>query len=304
MGQQKLLHGPLSLLGGFVDFRTRQKITPYLFALPNTVIFTTFLLLPLIVGLGFSFFKGNFTEGLHWNGIANYLQLAQDKSFLSALFNTLWYVVGVVVLTVGLSLALAIALKKTTLGNALGRVGFYLPAILSPVVIGLSWRWLFGSETGLVNAGLQLLHAQTISWLNETFWARVLVILASVWSLTGGAMVLFIGGLNTISPDMYEAADVDGATPWQQFTKITLPLLKPTMVLVTTLMTINAFKSFEVLLVLTNGGPGTDTKLLVQNIYQVAFDEQNPTYASTQSVILFAILLIFTFIQTRYTKED
>lgn len=287
-----------------MNYQTKQKVTPYLFALPNTVIFTTFLLLPLVVGLGFSFFKGNFVEGLHWNGIANYLQLAHDKSFLSALFNTLWYVVGVVVLTVSLSLALAIALKKTSLGNAFGRVGFYLPAILSPVVIGLSWRWLFGSETGLVNAGLQILHMNTVSWLNETFWARVLVILASVWSLTGGAMVLFIGGLNTISPDMYEAADVDGATPWQQFTKITLPLLKPTMVLVTTLMTINAFKSFEVLLVLTNGGPGTDTKLLVQNIYQVAFDEQNPTYASTQSVILFIILLIFTFIQTRYTKED
>lgn len=285
-------------------YRLKQKITPYLFALPNTVIFVTFLLLPLLVGLGFSFFRGNFIEGMQWNGLANYGKLLQDQAFLSSLLNTLWYVVGVVVLTVGISLALAIALKKTSFGNAFARVGFYIPAILSPVVIGIAWRWIFGAETGLVNAGLTMLDQAPISWLNEVFWARILVVLASVWSLVGGSMVLFIGGLNTISPDMYEAADVDGATPMQQFWKITLPLLKPTMVLVTTLMTINAFKSFEILLVLTQGGPGTSTKLLVQNVYQTAFDEQNPTYASTQSVVLFAILLLFTFIQTRYSRDD
>ena len=117
-------------------------------------------------------------------------------------------------------------------------------------------------------------------------------------------MVIFIGGLNTISPELYEAASLDGAVPRVQFWNITLPLLTPTIVLVTTLGIINAFKAFEVLLVLTNGGPGTTTKLLVQKIYQTAFDEANPTYASAMSVVLFLILMVLTAIQSRFSRND
>ena len=259
----------------------------------------------MLYGLVFSLYNGTFVTGLgRFVGLQNYLDLAHDQAFLVSLGNTFWYVFAVVALVVVLSLALAVMLRATSAGAAIARVGFYLPVILSPVVVGVSWRWMFGSELGVVNALITMTGGSPVPWLTDVSWARFLVILASVWSMTGFYMVLFIGGLNTISPDLYEAAEIDGATSWQQFWRITLPLLVPTTLLVTILTTINAFKSFEIILVLTSGGPGNSTKLLVQNIYQTAFDASNPSYASAQSVVLFVILMLLTFIQTRVSRED
>lgn len=280
-----------------------KRLTPYLFVFPNTVIFSVFVPLPMVVGLGFSLFQGNLTTGLHSFGLHNYARLFGDGAFLEALFNTLWYVVAVVGLEVTLALALAVMLKETTLGTAIARVGFYIPVILSPVVIGVAWRWMFG-ELGVVNALISEAGGSPIPFFTSVEWARVVVVLASVWAGAGLAMVIFIGGLNTIPKDIYEAAAIDGASPRQQFWRITLPLLTPTIVLVTTLSTIGAFKAFEVLLVLTNGGPGTATKLLVQRIYQTAFDEADPTYASAMSVVLFVILMLLTVVQTRFSRSQ
>ncbi|MEF2277800.1 sugar ABC transporter permease [Deinococcus sp. YIM 134068] len=288
-----------------MNYRTRKGLVPYLFVAPNTLIFSLFVLLPMIYGLGFSLFDGNFTTGLgNFVGLQNYQELLQDGAFLRALLNTLWYVGAVVVMVVVLSLALALMLKETTLASSIARVGFYLPVILSPVVVGVAWRWMFGTELGIINALLTMTGGSPIPWLTDVTWARVLVTLASVWSMTGFYMVLFIGGLNTIPTDMYEAAEVDGASPAQRFWKITVPLLVPTTMLVTILATINAFKAFEIILVLTSGGPGDSTKLLVQNIYQSAFEGGNPSYASAQSVVLFAVLMLLTFVQTRIARED
>ena len=280
-----------------------KRLTPYLFVAPNTLIFATFVLLPMVFGLGFSLFQGNFTTGLHSFGLANYTRLFTDQAFGEALFNTLWYVVAVVALEVTLALGLAVMLKQTTVGTTIARVGFYLPVILSPVVIGVAWRWMFG-ELGVINAAIDSTGGSPIPFFTDITWARVVVVLASVWAGAGLAMVIFIGGLNTIPADVYEAASIDGATPTQQFWRITLPLLTPTVVLVTTLSTIGAFKAFEVLLVLTNGGPGTATKLLVQRIYQTAFDETDPTYASAMSVVLFVILMLLTVVQTRFSRQS
>ncbi len=280
-----------------------KRLTPYLFVAPNTIIFSVFVLLPMIFGLGFSLFDGNFTTGLHDFGFQNYARLFQDNAFLEALLNTFWYVAAVVILNVAISLALAVMLRQTTLGTALARVGFYIPVILSPVVIGVAWRFMFG-ELGIVNALIGNFGGTAIPFFTEPAFARLLVVLASVWAGVGASMVIFIGGLNTIAPELYEAASIDGAVPSVQFWKITLPLLTPTIVLVTTLSIINAFKAFEVLLVLTNGGPGTTTKLLVQKIYQTAFDETNPTYASAMSVVLFLILMVLTAVQSRFSRND
>jgi alpha-1,4-digalacturonate transport system permease protein len=282
----------------------QKRLVPYLFVAPNTIIFSVFVLLPMLFGLGFSLFDGNFTTGLSNFGLQNYGRLFQDSSFLEALLNTLWYVTGVVILGVVISLGLAVMLRKTTVGTALARVGFYIPVILSPVVIGVAWRWMFGSDLGIVNALISGAGGSPIPFFTDIGWARVLVVVASVWAGVGASMVIFIGGLNTIPTDLYEAASIDGANPNLQFWRITLPLLKPTIVLVTTLSIINAFKAFEVLLVLTNGGPGTSTKLLVQKIYQTAFDETNPTYASAMSVVLFMILMLLTVVQTRFSRDD
>ncbi|WP_299432243.1 carbohydrate ABC transporter permease [uncultured Meiothermus sp.] len=211
---------------------------------------------------------------------------------------------AVVSLVVMFSLMLALALRASSMGSALARIGFYLPVILSPVVVGVAWRWMFSSDLGVINGVLVSMGHSPIPWLTDINWARAVVVLASVWAMTGFYMVIFIGGLNTIPSELYQAAEVDGANSTQQFWKITLPLLAPTTLLVTILATINSFKAFEIILVLTNGGPGDATRLLVQNIYQTAFDASNPTYASAQSVVLFSVLMLLTFWQLRITRED
>ncbi|RIH84967.1 carbohydrate ABC transporter permease [Calidithermus roseus] len=282
-----------------------KLLTPYLFVAPNTLIFGIFVVLPMAYGLVYSFYRGNFIGGLQqFVGLGNYQQLLQDRAFLTSLSHTFVYVVLVVCLVVVLSLALAIALRATSLGTALARIGFYLPVILSPVVVGVAWRWMFSSDLGVINAVLSSLGQSPIPWLTDINWARAVVILASVWSMVGFYMVIFIGGLNTIPAELYQAAEVDGANPRQQFWQITLPLLTPTTLMVTILATINSFKAFEIILVLTNGGPGDATRLLVQNIYQTAFEGANPTYASAQSVVLFGILMLLTLVQLRISRED
>lgn len=279
-------------------------LIPYFFVAPNTLIFGIFVLLPMVYGLIYSFYRGNFISGLQqFVGLENYRKLLHDQAFLSSLLHTLVYVFLVVLLVVALSLALALALRATSLGTSLARIGFYLPVILSPVVVGVAWRWMFSSDLGVINALLSSLGQSPVPWLTDINWARAVVILASVWSMAGFYMVIFIGGLNTIPTELYQAAEVDGANPRQQFWQITLPLLAPTTLLVTILATINAFKAFEIILVLTNGGPGDATRLLVQNIYLTAFEGANPTYASAQSVVLFAILMLLTLVQMRVSRE-
>ncbi len=288
-----------------MTYRLRQKIVPYLFLIPNTAIFSLFVLLPMVYGLIFSLYNGSFVQGFgRFVGLANYIQLGRDQTFQTSLFNTFWYVVVVVSLVLVLSLTLAVLLRQTSLGSSIARIGFYLPVILSPVIVGVSWRWMFSTDLGVINALLTEWGRTPIPWLTDVHWAQMVVVLASVWSMTGFYMVLFIGGLNTIPPELYEAAEIDGATTRQQFWRITLPLLTPTTLLVTILATINSFKAFEIILVLTNGGPGDGTKLLVQNIYQTAFDASNPSYASAQSVVLFVILMLLTFFQTRLAREN
>ena len=253
----------------------------------------------------YSLYRGNFINGLQqFVGLSNYQQLLADKAFQTSLLQTLLYVVAVVSLVVGLSLALAVALRSTSLGSAVARIGFYLPVILSPVVVGVAWRWMFSSDLGVINALLASLGRSPIPWLTDVNWARGVVVLASVWSMVGFYMVIFIGGLNTIPAEIYQAAQVDGAGPRQQFWQITLPLLAPTTLMVTILATINSFKAFEIILVLTGGGPGDATRLLVQNVYLTAFEAGNPTYASAQSVVLFGILMLLTLAQLRISRED
>jgi len=288
-----------------MTYKLKQKIIPYLFLAPNTLIFAVFVLLPMIYGLVFSLYKGSFVQGFGpFVGLANYTQLSHDQSFITSLSNTFGYVLVVVALVLVTSLTLALLVRQTSVGSSIARAGIYLPTILSPVIVGISWRWMFSSDLGVINALLTTWGHAPIPWLTDVRWAQAVVILASVWSMMGFYMVLFIGGLNAIPPELYEAAEIDGATGGQRFWRITLPLLAPTTLLVTILATINSFKAFEIILVLTNGGPGDGTKLLVQNIYQTAFDASNPSYASAQSVLLFAILMLLTFVQIRVAREE
>lgn len=289
--------------------RSRRKLgsflLPYLFLAPNTLIFGLFVIIPLLYGMWVSLFRWSLTRGLVGSpDFSNYLRLLQDPGFWASFGNTLWYVGAVVPLVLATSLSLALLVRESRPATLLARLGFYLPAVLSPVVVGVAWRWMFGLELGIVNALLAGLHLPPIGWLTDPQWARVLAVVASVWTMVGFYMVMFLAGLSAIPEEYYEASRIDGAGPWTQFWRITLPLLGPTILMVVILTTINAFKTFELLLVLTGGGPGGATRLVVQNIYETAFDRMDLGYAAAQAAVLFLVLVVLTTAQLRVAREE
>jgi alpha-1,4-digalacturonate transport system permease protein len=238
-------------------------------------------------------------------GLKNYAQLMGDPRFYAAFGNTLLFTLIAVPSTVILSLSLALFLQNKFIGIGVIRAFVYWPSMISPIIIGIAWRWIFGYETGILNYLVSLFGFGPIPWLIEGPHAFLSVILVSVWAQAGFFMIIFIGGLNTIPENYYEAASIDGAGRIQRFFHITLPLLRPTTLLVLVLTTINALKVYQQVVVLTEGGPGRATVFLVQNIYEEAFTRPfGVGYASAQSFIFFLIILLFSIFQFRLMKED
>jgi alpha-1,4-digalacturonate transport system permease protein len=172
------------------------------------------------------------------------------------------------------------------------------------ITVGIAWRFIFGDEMGILNYFLRESGREPVGWLTDSSIAMFSVVFVSVWAYAGYYMVVFIAGLQAIPEDLYEAAHIDGATPAKTFFKITMPMLKSTILVVLILATINAFKAYELVLVMTNGGPGYATKFIVQQVYQVAFMEDRLGYASAMSLVLMLIIAVFTAIQFRISGAE
>jgi alpha-1,4-digalacturonate transport system permease protein len=293
---------------------TKKKISflPYLYILPVMIIFSLFIIWPAIEGFSQSLFHRGIivrpdipTLRAQFVGLKNYAQLMGDPRFYAAFGNTLLFTLIAVPSTVILSLSLALFLQNKFIGIGVIRAFVYWPSMISPIIIGIAWRWIFGYETGILNYLVSLFGFGPIPWLIEGPHAFLSVILVSVWAQAGFFMIIFIGGLHTIPENYYEAASIDGAGRIQRFFHITLPLLRPTTLLVLVLTTINALKVYQQVVVLTEGGPGRATVFLVQNIYEEAFTRPfGVGYASAQSFIFFLIILLFSIFQFRLMKED
>jgi alpha-1,4-digalacturonate transport system permease protein len=293
---------------------TKKKISflPYLYILPVMIIFSLFIIWPAIEGFSQSLFHRGIivrpdipTLRAQFVGLKNYAQLMGDPRFYAAFGNTLLFTLIAVPSTVILSLSLALFLQNKFIGIGVIRAFVYWPSMISPIIIGIAWRWIFGYETGILNYLVSLFGFGPIPWLIEGPHAFLSVILVSVWAQAGFFMIIFIGGLNTIPENYYEAASIDGAGRIQRFFHITLPLLRPTTLLVLVLTTINALKVYQQVVVLTEGGPGRATVFLVQNIYEEAFTRPfGVGYTSAQSFIFFLIILLFSIFQFRLMKED
>jgi ABC-type sugar transport system permease subunit len=219
-------------------------------------------------------------------------------------FNTAWYTLTVVPLITAGSIAIAVFLRQSRPALLMARVGFYIPFVLSPVVVATSWKWLLNEDLGVINGFLKWAGMSEVPWLSSDFSARVCVVLASVWNLVGFYMLMILAGLSQISPDLYEAARIEGANAWQRFWKITLPMLRPTILLVVILATVHATQAFETILLLTDGGPGGATRLVVQNMYLAAFGRLQPGYGVAQAVILFPIIMFVAWLQLRLFKQE
>lgn len=285
---------------------------PYLLMLPTMVLLITFTLYPLVQGLLMAFFKRGVVVVPQvpntlpqYVGLENFIGLLSNGDFQNSLLKTVLFVVIAVPLNIVVSLSLALLLAPQTKLFALVRTVVFFPSMISLLIIGVAWRWLFGLNNGLVNYLLSLVGIAPIPWLEQDTMAQVAMVIAWVWAQAGFNMMIFIAGLTAISSDYYEAASIDGTSKWRQFTHITLPLLKPTLAVVLVLSSIEAFKVYELVVSLTGGGPGKATVYLIQTIYDTAFQKpMQAGVAAAQSMVLFIILLFLTVFQLRVSRGE
>lgn len=285
-----------------------QTLAPLLFLAPNLLVFSLFIIVPAVLGLRMSLFQWSMLEGSKFVGLANFGELFRDPMFWKTFLNTLVYVATVVPLLLVTSLALALPLSGEGRGMGLFRAIYYLPTLLSLIVVGIAWRWILGYDLGILNFLLRGFGAEPVRWLTNGPLAMTSLIVVTAWTRIGYFMMMFIGGLQAIPKTYYEAAEMDGAGRLTRLRRITLPLLKPMILVVVVLSTIEAFKAYELIYVMTQGGPGSSTKLLVQYIYQAAFEEDRLGYGAAMSVVLLAVIGVFTALQFRaqrgeYTNE-
>lgn len=277
-------------------------VIPYLYLLPALVFISVFFVLPVL-------FSG-YLSVLNWDmispqrtfvGLHNYLRALQDPVFQMATKNTLLYALGTVPTSIVLGLGLAVLVESTTRAREIYRFVFFVPTVTSMSVVALVWILLYSPKLGLVNQGLGLLGIGGPDWLNDPKWALGALMVVGVWKGFGYNMVLFIAGLKNIDRELYEAASIDGASSWQRFRRITLPLLSPVTLFVTILMLISSFQVFASIQIMTEGGPNNATNVLVYKIWQEAFKFFDAGLATAVATVLFVIVAALTIAQLRFS---
>ncbi|MFJ5302974.1 carbohydrate ABC transporter permease [Streptomyces sp. NPDC088350] len=278
--------------------RSTYTLAPLVLIAANVVLFALFFVWPAVIGLVYSFTNYTGVGAFQFIGLDNYHNLFGDSTFYDALTRTLLYAVLFVPLNFALSLLAAnLVVNKHAKGASVARVIFFIPWLLSPIVVGVLWRWLFGENFGLVNYVIEKFGGSAVPWQSNADLSLIVVVFAASWAWTGFSMLLFIAAIKNVPVSYYEAASLDGAGPWRQFISITLPSIAPTSFIVILLNTINAMKEYPVFVSLNNGGPGTSNNLLVQYIYQTGFQRGQIGYASAASFVLMLILMAVAIIQ-------
>lgn len=281
-----------------------EERAAWLFLAPSLVLFAIFTAIPVISAFFISFTQWNLFNEVTWVGLGNYLELAKDEIFAKVLGNTAYFVLVSVPVQIVLALACALVLNRGIKGQTFFRVVYFLPVVTSTIAAALVWAWLFNSNFGLINAALSLVGVTDLpKWMGSTRWAMPAIIIVSIWQNLGYAMVLFLAGLQNIGKDVHDAAALDGATGWDRFWHITLPLLSPTTFFVLVISIIGSFQVFELVLVMTKAGPANATNTLVYYIYQNGFQFYQMGYASAAAMVLFLIVLAFTLVQYKLQRR-
>ncbi|MDR8409700.1 sugar ABC transporter permease [Nonomuraea sp. 3-1Str] len=282
----------------------RDILVGWSFILPNFAGFLLFTIIPMLAAFALAFLDWDSYSDPEWVGLDNFARLLTDQNFHVALRNTLFYAAGHIPLTLAAALGLAIALNRKLRGVPFFRTAAFFPYITSLVAVAVVWNMLFNPTAGPIN---QVLEAIGVSdpprWVASTDWAMPAVIITSVWRDMGYYMVLYLAGLQTIPKEYYEAARVDGANAWQRFWGITLPSLRPTTFFVVVMLTIQSFKVLDLILVMTDGGPGRSTLVLAQLIYREGITEGKFGYSSAIALVLFVIVLTVTVVQFRINER-
>jgi len=284
--------------------KRRNNLVAWSFILPNFAGFFIFTLIPVIASFILAFMKWDAFSAPEFTGLDNFNKMIHDQVFWKSLWNTIYYTVGTVPLTLVLSLGLALLLNKKIRGISTFRAAIFFPYITSLVAVAVVWNMLFHPELGIINEFLRFIGVDNPpGWTSSSKWAMPAIIIVSVWRGMGYYMVLYLAGLQSIPKELYEAAEIDGANTWHKFRNVTLPMLTPTTFLVLIMLTISCFKVFDLVQVMTMGGPGGATNVLVYEIFNEGFVKYNFGYASAISLVLFLLVLGVTIIQFRIQEK-
>lgn len=286
-----------------LDRSTRESITAFLMLLPAMVGLGLFLFLPSVSAavLGFT----NYILGpieTEFVGLHNFLRMFGDSTFIRSMINTLYFAALVVPLQTTLALVLALLVNKKVAGVNFFRAIYFFPTIMALVVVSVVWALLL-NKGGVINGMFAKVGIGPIPFLTSTAWAMPSIVLASIWQGAGLQMVIFLSGLQAIPKRLYEAAEIDGASPWQQFRHVTIPQLRPTIMVVVVITTILSFRLFVQPFVMTRGGPGGSTQSIIMYIYDKGIGDFNLGYSSAMSFFLFLVVLTISLAQRRFLSR-
>ncbi|MFJ2444442.1 carbohydrate ABC transporter permease [Streptomyces sp. NPDC087658] len=284
--------------------RRRNALVGWSFILPNFLGFAALTLVPVIGSVLLAFTNWNSYATPEWVGLDNFRRMIDDDNFWTAFKNTSWYAAGHIPLTLVAALGLAVLLNQRLRGVGMLRTAFFFPYITSLVAVAVVWNMLLSPEVGPVNQLLRFVGvADPPGWTASTDWAMPALIITSVWRDMGYYMVLYLAGLQAIPGELYEAARVDGAGAWKRFRHVTLPGLRPTTFFVLVMLTVSSFKVFDLVQVMTEGGPGRSTLVLSQLIFRQGITQGRFGYSSAISLVLFLLVLTITVVQFQLQRR-
>ena len=281
------------------EILNKESICGLLFILPAVLGIFIFIIIPIFCSFGLSFTKWDLLNPIQFVGLENYKIIFSEELFYKILINTFVFALSVSVLGVIIPLVLASIINSKIRGSEFFKSAFFLPFITPMVVIGIVWAWIFDPNIGFLS---QILHIH-INWLYDSKFALPALIVVNVWKLIGYNMIIFLSGFSNISQNLFEAAKIDGANSFQTFKNVTVPMLSPTIFFVVVITAISSFQVFDLIYLMTEGGPFDSTNVLVYAIYKNAFEYFNVGKASAIAYVLFAIILALTLVQWHLRKK-
>jgi len=296
----------MRLIRNFTNWwnRRQQRVAPYIFILPFYILFMTFMIYPIGFGLFLSFHQWSGIGPMEYVGVGQYFRLFTDETFLLSFFNTIWYMIASLVCNLTFSLILAVILNSQLVKFKGGfRAIYFLPIVTSTVAAAIMFTLLYDKDYGLLNVPLIALGKAPIDWLGSTDLSKLAVIGVIIWRWMGFNMVYFLAGLQTIPQELYEVAEIDGANRTKKFFYITVPLLRPIILLVSVLTLIGSSQIFEEPYILTTGGPADSSLSIAQYLYRVGMEYLNLGYAAAIGFFLFGMVFFFSWLQIKAQRS-
>jgi multiple sugar transport system permease protein/sn-glycerol 3-phosphate transport system permease protein len=282
----------------------KEWILFILFVLPNLVLFGLFTFWPMIENIRLSTQRWDMISPVRIGvGLENYRYLLEDDTFHQVLLNTAYFTAAAVGLSLLLGLIVALLLNQPLMLRNGARAVVFAPTLLSGAAIGIVWSYIFDPRYGLVGQGLSWVNVASPDWLNRPEWAMPAIIIVYVWKNMGFATVIFLAGLQAIPRDLYDAARVDGANVWWRFRSVTIPMLSPITFFLVVTSILNTFQAFDIIRVMTQGGPVDATNTLIYYVYEQGFVALNAGRSAAASLVLFALMMVITLVQLRFTER-